>query len=178
MSTFYKKGPSFSWMRLLSLLLVLLPLAGRSQSTAVSSTVVISQIYGGGGNTSASFRSDFIELHNISAVSQTLTGYSVQYNSATGTLSYTVTALPASVVIPAGGYYLIQEATTGTTTPVLTPAGDVTGTINLSASTGKVALVSSTTALGATCAPNAAIIDFVGYGATADCAEGTSVLPF
>ena len=172
MHTLYTRGQSFRWMRLLTLLF-LLPLAGWGQSTGVSTTVVISQIYGGGGNTSATFRSDYIELHNISAVSQTLANYSVQYNSATGTNPYTVTALPASVTIPAGGYYLVQEAANGTATPVLTPAGDVTGTINLSAATGKVALVNGTAALPAACTPNAAIIDFVGYGATADCAEGT-----
>ena len=128
-------------MRLLSLLLLLLPFVGRAQSTVVSTTVVISQIYGGGGNSGATFRSDYIELHNISTVSQMLNGYSVQYNSATGAGSYQVTALPAAVTIPAGGYYLIQEASNGTTTPVLSPAGDVTGTINMSASTGKVVLL-------------------------------------
>ena len=174
MSTFYKKGPSFRWMRLLSLLL-LLPLAGRAQitGTSASTTVVISQIYGGGGNASASFTNDFIELHNISAVSQVLSNYSVQYASATGTAAYAVTALPASVTIPAGGYYLIQEASGGVLGSALPlPTADATGTINMSATAGKVALVSSTTALSGACPAAATVVDFVGFG-SANCFEGT-----
>ena len=40
--------------------------AVHAQST---STVVISQVYGGGGNTSAPYRNDFIELFNHGPVS-------------------------------------------------------------------------------------------------------------
>jgi len=47
--------------------------------------------------------------------------------------------------------------------------------INLSAASGKVALVASTTALTGAC-PLASVIDFVGYG-TADCKEGTATAP-
>ena len=43
----------------------------------------------------------------------------------------------------------------------------------MSATAGKVALVSSTTALAGACPTGATIIDFVGYGTTANCFEGT-----
>ncbi|MCI0352292.1 MAG: lamin tail domain-containing protein, partial [Acidobacteriales bacterium] len=49
------------------------------------SSVVISQIYGGGGNTGAPYRNDFIELFNRGSNSVSVTGWSVQYASAAGT---------------------------------------------------------------------------------------------
>jgi len=44
---------------------------------------VISQIYGGGGNSGAAFQNDFVELFNPGTVSFDLTGWSIQYASAT-----------------------------------------------------------------------------------------------
>src|SRR5262249_10225055 len=48
-------------------------------------SVVISQLYGGGGNSLAPLRNDFMELFNRSAGTVSLAGWSVQYASATGT---------------------------------------------------------------------------------------------
>jgi len=171
MSTLFTPGKAGRWARLLTHLL-LLPALSWAQSAAPSTTVVISQVYGGGGNTGATYTNDFIELHNVSAVAQSLAGFSVQYNGATGINPYAVTALSGS--IPAGGYYLVQEAagTTVTNIPLPTPV-NATGTLNLSATAGKVALVSNTTPLAAACSVQAVIIDFVGYGGTANCSEGT-----
>jgi hypothetical protein len=57
----------------------------------------------------------------------------------------------------------------------LPPADASTATINLSASDGKVALVTGTELLGGSgCPLNPAIADFVGYG-SANCAEGAAV---
>lgn len=135
--------------------------------------VVISQIYGGGGNSGATYTHDFIELFNASASSVDLTGWSVQYASATGS-SWSVTALSGSIA--PGGYYLIQQAAgAGGTTPLPTP--DATGSIALSATAGKVALVNTTTALSAACPTGEAIIDFVGFGGAANCFEGSGPAP-
>ena len=57
---------------------------GRTQQ-ALSTDLVIAEVYGGGGNTGASYTNDFVELHNRSAVAVTLDGWSVQYASASGT---------------------------------------------------------------------------------------------
>jgi predicted extracellular nuclease len=136
-----------------------------AQSTA---PVVISQVYGGGGNTGATYTHDFIELYNRSSSPVSLAGWSVQYASAAGT-SWAVTALSGS--IQPGNYYLIQEAAgAGGSTPLPTP--NATGSIAMSATAGKVALVNSTTALSGTGCPFAAsVVDFVGYGSTANCSE-------
>jgi predicted extracellular nuclease len=70
-------------------------------------TVGISQIYGGGGNSGATLKNDFIELFNPGSTPVSLTGWSVQYASAGGT-SWQVTAL--SGTIQPGAYYLVQES--------------------------------------------------------------------
>ena len=48
-------------------------------------SVVISEVYGGGGNAGATYTNDFIELYNRTANTISLAGWSVQYAAATGT---------------------------------------------------------------------------------------------
>src|SRR2546428_12079276 len=151
-----------------SMVMALVPLS--QPAAAVSTTVVISQIYGGGGNSGATFKNDFIELFNIGNQTVILTGWSVQVATATGT-SWSVTNLTATSLAP-GQYYLIQEAAgSGGTTNLPTP--EATGTIAMSATAGKVALVNTTTAMTGSCPGGASIRDFVGYGSTANCFEGS-----
>lgn len=140
-----------------------------TQPLVVSTSVVISQVYGGGGNAGATLTHDFIELFNRGTAPASLTGWSVQYASAAGT-TWQVTNL-TNVTLQPGQYYLVQEAQgAGGTTPLPTP--DATGTIAMSATAGKVALVNTTTALtGSGCPFSANVVDFVGYGATANCSE-------
>lgn len=127
--------------------------------------VVISQVYGGGGNSGATLRSDFVELHNNGTSAVDLSGWSVQYASSTGT-SWQVTPLNGSIA--PGGYYLVKQAD-GTGGTVNLPTPDATGTIAMAAGAGKIALSSSAGALSGTCPVN---IDFVGFGSAANCAEG------
>lgn len=122
--------------------------------------VVISQVYGGGGNSGATYKNDYIELLNTGDTAVTLTNWSVQYASSAGT-TWQVTKLPASVTLAAGQYYLVHEASGNGGTDALTP--DTAGTIAMSATAGKVALVSATAALsGAKPVDN--VVDFVGFG--------------
>ena len=135
--------------------------------------IVISQIYGGGGNSGSVYKNDFIELFNRGTSNVSLSGYSVQYTSANGT-TWTVTNL-TNVTLAPGQYYLIQEAAgTGGTTNLPTP--DAIGTLAMGGPAGKVALVSSQTLLTVPC-PSASIVDFVGYGTTATCFEGSGPTP-
>jgi hypothetical protein len=134
---------------------------------AVAADVVISQVYGGGGNSGATYTHDFIELHNRESVDVSLAGWSVQYAASGGT-SWTVTPLTGTV--RAGAYYVVQQAQgAGGTTPL--PAPDAIGTISMAAGSGKVALAAATGTLTGPC-PIAFAIDFVGYG-SANCFEGT-----
>jgi predicted extracellular nuclease len=136
-----------------------------------ANVVRISQVYGGGGNTGATLKNDFIELFNSGTSAASLSGWSVQYASATGS-SWQVTTL--SGTLAPGAYYLIQEAQ-GAGGTVDLPTPDAVGAIAMSATNGKVALVSSTTALSGTCPTG--VVDFVGYGATANCFEGSGAAP-
>ncbi|MBJ6724226.1 CBM96 family carbohydrate-binding protein [Geomesophilobacter sediminis] len=156
----------------LSVALALPALAG-----AASPDVVISQVYGGGGNSGATYKNDFIELFNRGPVPVSLNGWSVQYASSTGTSWTNRTNLP-NVTLQPGQYFLVQEAA-GTGGTVNLPTPDATGTINLSGTAGKVALVNSQTALacGASCAGTAGVVDFVGFGTGTTNYEGTGPTP-
>ena len=129
--------------------------------------IVISQVYGGGGNSGATFTHDFIELFNQGAATVSLAGWSVQYQSSNGGGTWSVTPLSGSIA--PGGYYLVQEAQgAGGTTALPTP--DAIGTIAMAGAAGKVALSSTTTPFSGTCPT--CFIDFVGYG-NANCFEGS-----
>ncbi len=143
----------------------LLPAPGASAS------VVISQVYGGGGNSGAPYQNDFIEIYNRGPTPQSLTGWSVQYADATSS-SWSVTPL-TSVMLQPGQYYLVKEASGGAVGALL-PTADASGATNLSATAGKVALVNSTAAVTSVCnaPPGATILDLVGYGFTANCFDG------
>jgi uncharacterized protein len=135
--------------------------------------VVVSQVYGGGGNSGATFKNDFIELFNRGSAAVDVTGWSVQYTSSGGT-AWQATSL--SGTIQPGQYYLVQEAV-GAGGTVNLPPPDATGTIAMSATTGKVALVNTTTLLtGSGCPFAASVQDLIGYGSTVTCSE-TSPAP-
>jgi hypothetical protein len=136
---------------------------------AASSNVVISQVYGGGGNSGSTWKNDFIELLNTGVTSVDVTGWSVQYASATGT-TWTVTPLVG--VLTPGQYLLVQQAAGGGGTAAL-PTPEIVGTVAMSATAGKVALVNNSTALSGAC-PAGGIVDFLGYGSTANCAEASA----
>jgi Lamin Tail Domain len=129
--------------------------------------VKISQVWGGGGAGSP-FDRDYVELHNPTSSPFDLTGWSVQYLDSTevGTWSFT----PLSGTVPAGGYFLIGEATTSATTPTL-PAVDASGTIEMTAYAGKVALCNTTTPMAGIVPPPGVVVDLVGYGTSANLRE-------
>jgi predicted extracellular nuclease len=173
-----------SWITILAMLLVALP----AQSTlAVSPNVVISQVYGGGGNSGAVYTNDFVELYNRGTTTVSLSGWSLQYASATGTGNFgansgQLTELSGSLA--PGQYLLVQEAA-GSGSPAPLPTPDVTDStpINMSGTGGKVALVNTTASLGCNggstpCSPTqlAEIVDLVGWDG-ANFYEGSAAAP-
>jgi hypothetical protein len=151
-----------SWRRLA----VAACLATLSASAAAASTIVISQVYGGGGNAGASYKNDFIELFNRGAAPVTLTGWSVQYASASGN-SWQVTPLPSLTLQP--GQYLLVQQTAGSGGTTALPLPDASGSIVMSSTAGKVILANSVTPVSGVNA--AAVLDVVGFG-TANAFEG------
>jgi len=145
-------------------------LAPGSSPRAIGNDIVISQVYGGGGNSGATLKNDFIELFNPGPTDVSLDGWSVQYGSANGT-AWSRTNLAGTIA--AGGYYLVQEAQ-GSGGTVDLPTPDSTGTISMGATAGKVALVrSATTLVGTGCPFDPTVVDFVGFGST-NCSETAS----
>src|SRR6185436_234451 len=73
--------------------------------------IVVSQVYGGGGNSGATLRYDFVELYNRGTQTVSLSGWFVHYTSAaSGTWTATNSPTALSGTIAPGRYYLVQEA--------------------------------------------------------------------
>ena len=160
-------------MQRILLLLALATLVFVPLARGTSSSLVVSQVYAGGGNAGASYTNDFVELLNRGASSVDLSGWSVQYASAAST-SWSVVSLSGTV--PSGKYFLVALASGGTAGAAL-PSADATGTANMAVSGGKVALVNGTDAL--TCGASAgscSAVDFVGWGSATDY-EGSAAAP-
>ncbi|HKG59447.1 MAG TPA: lamin tail domain-containing protein [Pyrinomonadaceae bacterium] len=150
------------------------PSPSPTPTPGTSPHVVISQIFGGGGNSGAPFRNDFIEIFNAGNAPVNLNGWSVQYASATAS-TWSVTPL-TSIILNPGQYYLIQESSGGTNGALLT-APDATGTIAMAAGSGKVVLIKTSTALATGCPNDPNIVDLTGYGNTANCFKGSAPAP-
>jgi DNA/RNA endonuclease G (NUC1) len=140
----------------------------------IPGSVTISQVYGGGGNSGATYKNDFIELYNNGTSTVDLSSYAVQYASATSS-TWSQTLLTGTIA--PGHHYLIQEAA-GSGGTVNLPTPQVIGSINMSATAGKVALT-KTQALLTVDNPvgNSAVVDFIGFGTTADAYEGSGPAP-
>ncbi|OCX52979.1 hypothetical protein BEL04_01230 [Mucilaginibacter sp. PPCGB 2223] len=145
-------------------LLFLLPTQLMAQ---IANHVVISQVYGGGGNTNAVFTNDFVELYNPTSNDVVMTNWSLQYASAAGTawgVSTSSTIAPFSGTIKAHGYFLIGLAAGTTVTNKPLPTTDATGPINMSAAAGKIALVNNSTQISQVANPtDASIVDLLGF---------------
>ncbi len=176
--------PSVHLRRLGPVLVTLLVLMGAfivtaPSAVALSSTVVISQVFGGGGNSGAPYQNDFVELFNRGSTAVSLDGWSIQYASATGNGTFAsnpVTAL--SGTLHPGQYYLVQMASGGGDGMSL-PTPDAVGRVSMSWSGAKVILVNTTSGLACNggsvpCTPDHLdkIVDLVGWG-DANFFEGT-----
>lgn len=123
-------------------------------ATPEGSLPLISEVYGGGGNSRAAFSHDFVELFNPTDAEVDLSGWSVEYYSASGNLG---NATELSGKIPAGGYFLIQQNPGNNTDLPSLPTPDAIGTANMSGSQGSVKLIDATSTE----------VDLIGWGEAA-----------
>ena len=172
----------FAFISAFALVAALAPVA---PAQALSADVVISQVYGGGGNTGATYTQRLRRAVQPRPV-HGVTGGDVRAvrqfdgHRKLRCLSNPLTLLSGTV--SPGQYYLVQLAR-GSTGTCLCRTPDATGIDAMGATAGKVALVNSTTGLGCNggttpCSPTqlALIKDLVGYG-DADFYEGAGRAP-
>lgn len=116
--------------------------------------IVISQVYGGGGNSGAQYKNDFIELYNPTDEAINVQDWKVRYANSTGIFSVDNTNVTViNGTMAPKSYYLIQEAA-GTGGALDLPTPDASGPIAMSGTNGKVKLEDET----------GNIIDLVGFG--------------
>ncbi len=183
------KGAQRFLSMLLSLLFIvsLLPASALAEGAPGTGPIVIYHLYGGGGNSGATYKNDFVVLKNIGSASVDISGYTLWYSSAKGTAfsvqnSLTIGGVDASLA--PGAYCFIQLAAgTGGDPypPIKTDILQRSGSIAVSATTGKFALTSDTTmpTLGAAAADiiSNSLVDFVGFGTDATHYLGTGYAP-
>lgn len=132
-----------------------------------SSPVVINEAYLNGGSAGATYKNKFVELYNTSDAPVSLSGWSLQYRSATGTAAPTgVAAL--SGTIAAHGYYLIKGSSNAANGADL-PATDADASgFSFAAGGGTLVLAKKATALNplatGSVTDNADVADLLGYG--------------
>lgn len=146
--------------------------------------IVINEVYGGGGNSGATYTNDFVELINNGTSSVTLSGATLQYASSTGTFNVYHT-LPTITLAP-GQKFLIQEAAgSGGTTPLnadfIAPiptnfgsGSSSTAGFSMAGTNLKIVLASNSTQVASPTDSN--VIDFVGTG-SANQYEGSGAAP-
>ncbi|MGH9967435.1 MAG: DNA/RNA non-specific endonuclease [Pyrinomonadaceae bacterium] len=140
-----------------------------------NSVIVVSQLYGGGGNNGATYQNDYVELYNRGTTTVDIGGWSLQYASADGS-GWDSNKQPLGGTIAPGEYYLIALGSGGANGATLPPA-NIEGEINMSGTNGKIALVSNFDGLVGNCpTSDPDVMDFVGYG-NADCKEGSATAP-
>src|SRR6478735_9350139 len=112
---------------------------------AVPSTgLMITEVYPGGGNASATYNADFVELYNASSAPISLAGKSLQYRASTNTgvpSGTNLFALPA-VTVPAGSYFLVKGAS-GTTGVDIPKNPDAFSSLAMGGSAGQIFLADS-----------------------------------
>ena len=147
---------------------------------AAAADLRISQVYGGGGSTSvtATYNKDYVELFNAGSTPINLAGYVLEYGSATGNWGSAAAnyfTFPKGAVIQPCGYLLIASTAVSTGGAALPVTPDFLFTINMSSTSGKVAIFNALNA-NIVCGSEIAgtLVDKVAYG-TANCAEGTAV---
>ncbi len=152
--------------------LLLLPLLGWGQSTTTQ--IVISQVYGAGGGSGATYSKDYVELFNRSGTDVVVAGWTLRYGTSgsattntSAPLATSLIALPTNTTIQSGKYFLVRlGSNNAASTAASVPSPDATADIDIVNAGGKLQLLDNTGKL----------IDYVGYG-TANFYNGTGPAP-
>jgi hypothetical protein len=150
-----------------------------ASSAMAANTLRISQVYGGGGSGSSgpTYNVDYVEIFNSGGSAISLQGYTIEYGSSTGNWGSSGTNIftfPAGASIQPCSYILVASSSASAGGGTLTVTPDYTFAIAASATSGKVALFSTSNA-NVACGSETGLIDKVAYGPSATCSETTPV---
>lgn len=121
-------------------------LALTASAAMAANQVRISQVYGGGGagsTTTVAFRQDYVEIFNSGASSVDVSNWTIEYGSATGawgSSTANIFTFPSGTILPACSYLLVANTTGAGGVGADLTGYDFTMTLNVSATSGKVAL--------------------------------------
>ncbi|MDF0512461.1 ExeM/NucH family extracellular endonuclease [Agromyces sp. H3Y2-19a] len=142
------------------------------------SGVVINEVYARGGSANQPFQNKFVELYNPTNADVSLSGWSIQYRSATSTgASSGVGALTGT--IESGGYYLIGLNSNGGTGAAL-PTPDASFSVAPSGTTGSLFLAKTASAINpgnGSVVNNPQVADYVGYGGSLNFETAAAAYP-
>lgn len=156
-----------------------LGMPGGDLATPVDRTIIIAEVFGGGG-TAASPRPsrDYVTLYNATNSCVDITGYTINYWAATGTGAPATTHTIGTATIQPKGFYLVSLFA-GASGAAITPDEVGSTTVNIASAGGKLAIappgtsLSLTATTGAISMPTGAT-DFVGWGSANQRLGGTA----
>jgi len=141
---------------------------------AIDTNVIITQVYGSGGNSGATYKSDFIELFNTTGTDINISGWCLYYLGATSSTTNIKYEFPTNTIIKAGKYFALKGADGTGTQPAWNISFDGTSTLALGGTAGKLILLKSNAAFTLSTSPtveeivnNINFVDYVPYGTTA-----------
>lgn len=129
--------------------------------------IVINEVYPAGGNSGSAIKQDFVELYNSGTDSIILNNAFLQYGPATRAM--TVHALPTSITLAPGQFYLIQCGAGSSGTVDLINPDHKLDAVAMGVSAGKLALTRDNVPVTSSNQSN--VIDFIGWGSTATLSE-------
>ncbi|MEO7961353.1 MAG: hypothetical protein ABIR19_07395 [Ginsengibacter sp.] len=149
---------------LICLLLVFNSIFCEAQST----TLVIAEVYGGGGEVGAVYKNDYIVLFNLSGAPISLDNFGIWYGASEEASNPLISL---SGIIKANHWFLVKGKADGITGAGL-PAADAEAAFDISSTKGIVALVQKDQVVTPICtSPAGSILDIIGYGQNISCVE-------
>jgi hypothetical protein len=155
---------------------------------AAAGDIVVSQLYTNGGNPGSTYQNNYLELFNRTDNPIDFDGWRIYLASATGTFDLAISFVSSRQIFIGGHQYLLIRFGPDSANGAVVPA-DITVPYNTATPppgfppippfnpqpSGKIFItMPNVNAFGSTCPlPNPDIVDFVGYGATANCFEGS-----
>ncbi len=153
--------------RLMGLWTLFLPMFVCAQ--AIVPTVLITEVYGGGGNSGAVYNQDFVELYNPGTEAISLAGWSIQYYTSTGTTPSKTIAFEENLSIMPLQHFLVGAS--GGDVGISLPGKDLEVVAAFSLSSGKIILFKTNEKQTITgideLLVNPVLVDFTPYGKSA-----------